>query len=359
MIIDAYSVTAASQHSYQKTEATVLRVNSSKASLRALSVQTEQRDSLEIAQWVKETNEETAEKNKQTLQKDGIYSPKKLQSGVERLPQTPLELKSVTLQMLLEALTGHKFKANPLSLQLSGQAAGAQAAGSPQNVSAPLIRSEAFFSLQQVVSESESVSYSAKGMVKTADGKTISFDINMSMSREFLSYTEISAGKMNLVDPLVINYGGTAASLTGEKFDFDLTCDGKKESISFAGQGSGFLALDRNNDGKINDGSELFGPSSGSGFEELRQYDSDGNSWIDEADSIFKDLRVWSKDKDGKDQLFTLTELGIGAIFLGETQTQFSMSDDAGNAAGQMRSTSFFLKENGGAGTISHIDLLA
>jgi len=160
------------------------------------------------------------------------------------------------------------------------------------------------------------------------------------------------------IDPLVINYGGTAASLMGDRFMFDLTSDGNLDSLAVLGEGSGFLAVDWNGDGIINDGSELFGPSTGCGFSELRQYDLDGNGWIDANDEIFDKLVVWHRDKDGNDTVFTLRELGIGAIYLGDIATEFSFKDETNQTLGIMRSTSFFLKECGGAGTVSHIDMM-
>ena len=205
--------------------------------------------------------------------------------------------------------------------------------------------------------EAETVSYQASGIIHTADGRTVTVDINMQMSREFVSFMGISADAMMLFDPLVINYGGTATSLMGEKFMFDLTMDGELDSLSVLGEGSGFLAIDRNGDGKINDGSELFGPSTGCGFSELRKYDTDGNGWIDENDEVFDKLVVWSRDKDGNDTVYTLMELGIGAIFLGDISTDFSFMSESNETLGVMRSTSFFIKQCGGAGTLSHIDL--
>ena len=53
------------------------------------------------------------------------------------------------------------------------------------------------------------------------------------------------------------------------------------------GSGSGFLALDKNGNGKIDDGSELFGTKSGDGFADLAEYDSDGNGWIDEKGRVY------------------------------------------------------------------------
>jgi hypothetical protein len=111
-----------------------------------------------------------------------------------------------------------------------------------------------------------------------------------------------------------------------------LDCDGETEQISFAGNGSGFLSLDINGDGVINNGSELFGPQSGNGFEELAQYDNDNNGWIDESDSIYEKLRIWSKDGNGNDYLFALGEKGIGAIYLGNIGTEFNITDNQNNS---------------------------
>ncbi|MBI4734092.1 MAG: hypothetical protein HY779_04665, partial [Rubrobacteridae bacterium] len=143
--------------------------------------------------------------------------------------------------------------------------------------------------------ESESTSFSAMGTVRTADGKEIDFSVDVSMSREFMEEHNISirAGDARKIDPLVIDFSGASTELTQTKFSFDLNSDGVSENISMLNPNSGFLALDKNNDGIINDGSELFGPSTGQGFDELSAYDEDGNMWIDENDSIFKALLTW------------------------------------------------------------------
>ena len=142
------------------------------------------------------------------------------------------------------------------------------------------------------------------------------------------------------------------------KFLFDLDADGKEEEVSFAGRGSGFLALDKNGDGKINDGSELFGTKSGDGFGDLAAYDEDGNGWIDEADSVFKDLKVWTKDENGKDVLMNLKDADVGAIYLGSAQTEFSLNNQATQQTnGIIRKTGVYLKESGGVGTVQHVDL--
>ena len=209
--------------------------------------------------------------------------------------------------------------------------------------------------------EAEQTAFSAQGVVRTADGREIRFDLQLLMSREYYEESNISirAGDAVRKDPLVINFNGTAAQLTDVKFDFDIDSDGQPDSISFVAPGSGFLALDRNGDGKINNGGELFGTQSGNGFADLAQYDSDGNHWIDENDPIYADLRVWTKDADGKDRLSTLAAQKVGALYLGNVSTPFSINNSSSNAQlGQLQSTGIYLNENGSAGTLQQIDLV-
>ncbi len=80
-----------------------------------------------------------------------------------------------------------------------------------------------------------------------------------------------------------------------KKLKFDLDGNGKIEEIYFPAKGSGFLAIDLNEDGIINNGFELFGPATANGFEELAKYDEDSNRWIDESNSIFLKLKIWVK----------------------------------------------------------------
>jgi hypothetical protein len=180
------------------------------------------------------------------------------------------------------------------------------------------------------------------------------------MSRSFEEYyqeTHLASAK-DYMDPLVINLDTNVAQVSDQKFFFDLDCDGNEDEISFVKSGSGFLALDKNGDGTINDGSELFGPQSGNGFADLAEYDEDGNGWIDEGDSIWDRLLVWTKDENGKDQLYHLSDLGVGAIGLANVSTQFSLNsteDNTNNAI--IRYTGVFLYENGEASTVQHLDL--
>lgn len=215
--------------------------------------------------------------------------------------------------------------------------------------------------MQQIMTyqESESTSFFAQGKAVTDDGREIDFGINVSMSRQFMQHMNIQIPAMQnaLFDPLVINIGTDSAKVSNQKFKFDLNSDGKEDSISMPTRGSAFLALDKNEDGKINDGNELFGTKSGDGFKDLREYDSDGNGWIDENDEVFSKLKVWYKDESGNDVLVNLKEADVGAIFLGEQDSEFTLANGMGSTDAVIRSSGIFLRESGTVGTIQHVDL--
>ena len=207
--------------------------------------------------------------------------------------------------------------------------------------------------------EEEQTTFSTVGKVVTADGRELEFNLEFSMSRRFEQYYEETyTTGVRYCDPLVINLDTNVASVSDQKFFFDLDQDGIEEEISMLNPGSGFLALDLNGDGVINDGGELFGTKSGNGFADLAKYDSDGNGWIDEADEIWDKLLIWTKDENGNDTLYHLSDLGVGAIGLGNISTQFALNSAQDNHSNAMiRNTGIFLYENGNVSTVQHLDL--
>ncbi len=67
---------------------------------------------------------------------------------------------------------------------------------------------------------------------------------------------------------------------------------------------------------------------------------------------------IWAKDENGKDELYTLKEAGVGAICLQRAATDFSLNSQKDNTQnGQIRSTGIFLYENGNTGTMQQLDL--
>ena len=224
-------------------------------------------------------------------------------------------------------------------------------------------KEEEFFSFEQInfstrtlsfteqYSYKESLDVSMKGFVQTANQK-IELDMNLSFSSEFTQTYSID--KTMFYDPLVINYDGTLPELDSKTFDFDIDMNGESDQISMLKHGSGFLALDRDENGKIDDGYELFGTQNGNGFLDLKRYDEDSNGWIDENDDIFDKLRIWSKNED-EDTLVALGEKGIGALYLGYAKGEFNLNND-GETLGKIKSNGFFLNEDGTSGLLTQID---
>jgi len=209
-------------------------------------------------------------------------------------------------------------------------------------------------SLSMKYQEEEQLTFSTKGCIKTDKG-TLDIDMNFSMKRGFIVQNNIDI--YSLFDPLVVNLDSDIPSLSQKSFSFDLDNDGKSDQISTLGTNSGFLALDKNHDGKINQGSELFGTMTGDGFGELSKYDDDLNGWIDENDKIFDKLQIWLKNEDSpKKELVGLGEVGIGAIFLDAQQSEFSFKTQTNQTLGVMKNCGMFLKEDGTCGNISQID---
>lgn len=266
------------------------------------------------------------------------------------------------IRNMLELLTGKRIRlvdASELENRGSSQAVPTAGAATPANQP----RSAGFgveYDRHESYSEVEQTNFSASGTVRTSDGREISFNLDLAMSRAYHEESNVSlrlGDAARKTDPLVLNFSGTAAQLTDQRFSFDLNADGTTEQINFLAPGSGFIVFDRNHDGQVNNGSELFGPTTNDGFAELSRLDDDKNGWIDENDAAFGQLQVWTKDDEGNDQLRSLALSGLGAIALSHVNTPFDLKTNTNDLLGQIRTSGIFLQEDGTTGTIQQIDL--
>jgi hypothetical protein len=259
------------------------------------------------------------------------------------------------IKMLLEKMLGKKIKLIRIEADQGIQEQTPKKSENPESqgnqATFEYNRSETYY-------QSEKMGFFAKGFVQTDDGRNIEFTLKLNLSREQLQNQEISIGNAKTKDPLIINLKGNSAQLTNTKFDFDLDSDTKTDKISFVDENSGFLAIDINKDGKINNGKELFGPTTGDGFIELKSYDSDNNDWIDEKDSVYKELFIWTRDSKGQDSLTDLKQSGVGAIYLGRQSTPFEIKDGQNNTDGLLKSSGIYVSEKGKIGTIQQVDLV-
>lgn len=280
---------------------------------------------------------------------------KNLASG-DALKSTSKHLNDALLEQLktfIEQLTGKPVQIfSPEDAGLSGvstvtEAASGQAPGFSYNY-------------HQSVTEVESTQVDISGTVQTADGKTINLNLQLSMDRSWTENTDVSVqGGAKRKDPLVLNFNGTAAQLQDQQFLFDLNGDGSKENIAMLAPGNAYLAFDRNGNGKIDDGSELFGPTSGSGFSDLAALDSDGNGWIDENDPAFSKLSLWSPSASGNPSggLQSLASKRVGALYVGGTDSHFELRGAHNAQLGNIAKTGLYLNEDGSGGALQEVDL--
>ncbi|TSE35262.1 hypothetical protein [Tepidimonas charontis] len=265
-----------------------------------------------------------------------------------------------TLARMIEALTGLRvrvFRAEALHTSASLDVAvdAAAAATSPDSVGS--VGWGLIYDRVEIHVAEQHLTFQASGHVALADGRQIDFALDFALHSTTVDVRALSvrAGDavQRLKDPLVLALDAGLPALSDLRFAFDLDADGTLESIPFVATGSGFLALDRNGNGRIDDGRELFGALTGDGFAELSALDDDGNGWIDAADAGFARLLVWTRDGAGTERLQPLGDAGVGALHLGRVATPFALGE-----AGRLRSSGMYLTEDGNARLMQQIDLV-
>jgi hypothetical protein len=202
----------------------------------------------------------------------------------------------------------------------------------------------------------ESCSFNASGKVCLQDGSSRQFDVAYQNAQSSESTQILGAQRLTLKDPLVVDMGPATTKLSQQSVDFDLDNDGKKESMHLPDTRSGLLFLDRNHNGVADNGSELFGPQSGNGFSDLAKLDDDHNGWIDEGDAAYKDLKLWQSGDQPAGRVQTLAQAGVGAMATASVQTEYGLKE-SDQVLGQIRASSVWLGEHGGAGSVRQIDL--
>jgi hypothetical protein len=163
-------------------------------------------------------------------------------------------------------------------------------------------------------------------------------------------------------DPLVLDLDGdgieTTSTRDGTVILFDHDADGVKTGTGWVKPDDGWLVLDRNGNGTIDSGRELFGvdtlKSNGQlatdGFDALKDLDANQDGKIDATDSVFANLRIWRDlNQDGISQANELTTLVANSI-TGIGANASAVNTDLGNGNVQT-AVGTFTRSNGTTGT--------
>lgn len=261
----------------------------------------------------------------------------------DAIPDDGLDHRQRLIKLMIEAMLGHEIELpKPIDPATGGENATQGAASEPDQL----------VEVTDTLLQQEQLKVVASASVQTQDGETLQLDLGFVLDWRQLDISQRRTTLGALKDPLVLNLDGKIAGLTEARVNFDLDQDGKEDSIPGLSEGNGFVALDRNGNGTIDDGGELFGARSGDGFGELAGLDEDGNGVLDERDNQFSALQFWHPDHAP----VALVELGIGAILLRPLDTPFNRLGENGNL-GVLRQSGLYLTEQGKGGWVQQIDL--
>jgi hypothetical protein len=155
--------------------------------------------------------------------------------------------------------------------------------------------------------------------------------------------------------PILINLRPGPYKLSGgdDPVTFDIDADGLPNRIGWTSRESGiaFLALDRNGNQTIDDGSELFGTATllrsgvraANGFEALRELDSNGDAVIDASDEQWRALLLWiDTSHDGVSQSEELQKVDISPVRSIETGYHWTNRRDSTGNVFRYRGTAHF-----------------
>jgi hypothetical protein len=174
----------------------------------------------------------------------------------------------------------------------------------------------------------EANSTSSSALASSADNPSAAVVDASVRSRDFVEVIQQRELQLQLnipakpkkTDPLALDLAGNGFSTRGlhDSVSFDLNGDGQLEQVSVPNGDDALLALDRNGNGRIDNGRELFGDQHGAsnGFAELQKYDDNQDGQIDLQDAVFTRLSLLRFDQHGQQHRQSLSDAGVSAIEL-------------------------------------------
>lgn len=151
-------------------------------------------------------------------------------------------------------------------------------------------------------------------------------------------------------DPLLLDLDGKGFHFDpGNSYLFDLDADGQEDKLDTLAPGSAFLAFDKNANGMIDNGTELFGDASGAqhGFADLARYDDNQDGQIDAQDNVFNSLMLLNFGSEGEQHLRPLSSQNIESLSLNHQAREQLYAQ-----ADQLIFEAKFKREDGSSGVV-------
>jgi len=186
------------------------------------------------------------------------------------------------------------------------------------------------------------------------NGQHLSLDYSFYIASEKIQYNSFETTAAALKDPLIVQFGDQSIGEISGQESFDINQDNNMDNLPFFSGDVGYLVYDKNANNKADNGSELFGPTSGNGFNELAQLDENNNGFLDKEDSAYQQLYLWQPDKN---TWLSLADAGIEAISTQAIATPYTFYDKNDEVQAQLRNSSFAISESGRGLGVHQVDV--
>jgi hypothetical protein len=308
---------------------------------------------------------------------------------VEDIYQRPLPAKVKLIKLILESyisknikVTDKQFDYKKASAQISktqqalsfNQQSVEQQIPNAQNIKFITIDGKQYRQQEQVsittlLTEQQQLNFAMQGEF-IIDNKKVNLNYQLNLKASYSSIHSIETTAAALKDPVVIQFGTRSIGYITDYTKFDINNDNKQNDLPIFSGDVGYLIFDKNNNHHVDNGGELFGPTTNNGFSELAQLDSNNNGFFDNQDDKYSQIYIWqpkqtkpnsNEQSPNKQNLVSLSQAGIKAISLNAITTQFNFRDQSKDNKGEINArltqTSFAISENNKTLGVHQIDV--
>ena len=168
------------------------------------------------------------------------------------IPDDGLDNRQRLIKLMIEAMLGHEIEL-PKPIKPSEEGGDGVTQG---DAAAQAAEPDHLVEVTDTLLQQEQLNVVASASVATQDGQSLQLDLGFILDWRQLDISKRRTTLNALKDPLVLSLDGKIAGLTDARVKFDIDQDGKEDSLPGLSEGSGFVALDRNGNGTIDDGGE-------------------------------------------------------------------------------------------------------